>query len=323
MAVAGPSSVSEGLSIPTTCSECFLTYGEFCQTYGANTEKLIHWCQRHAILLSEKKCPNCDNLCRLDLAKKAWRCDKNYRDSGKRKRRCNFYVSIFKGSWFDHSHLDVESNLKFVYLFLQDWFSYKCAAFEIKICDKTINDWCSFCREVIVNWVFRHTKKIGGQGFTVEIDESKFGKRKYNVGRVIEGQWVFGGICRETREFFFVPVQERNSETLLRVIQDHIEPGTTIISDCWKAYNCLNSEGYKHLTVNHSVNFVDPITGAHTNTIERRWRDTKNLVPKYGRRKAHFVGYLAVAYFKLVVTDMSKRLHVFAQATAELYPPTP
>ena len=157
----------------------------------------------------------------------------------------------------------------------------------------------------------------------MEIDESKFGRRKYNVGRLVEGQWVFGGICRETREFFLVPVEARNAETLLQVIKDYIESGTTIISDCWKAYQCLTSEGYKHLTVNHSINFVDPDTGAHTNTIERRWRDTKNLVSKYGRKKAHFVGYLSVAYFKLVVTDPSKRLHAFAEAAAELYPPTP
>ena len=47
----------------------------------------------------------------------------------------------------------------------------------------------------------------------VEIDESKFGKRKYNVGRVVEGQWVFGGICRETQQFFMVPVPDRTSDT--------------------------------------------------------------------------------------------------------------
>ncbi|KCZ77845.1 hypothetical protein H311_01137, partial [Anncaliia algerae PRA109] len=36
--------------------------------------------------------------------------------------------------------------------------------------------------------------KIGGPGIQVQLDESKFGKRKYNRGRRIEGVWVFGGV---------------------------------------------------------------------------------------------------------------------------------
>ena len=116
---------------------------------------------------------------------------------------------------------------------------------------------------------------------------------------------------------------QRNAETLLEVIKEYIHEGTTIISDCWKAYNCLDNEGYSHLTVNHSVNFVDPDTRAHTNNIERVWRDAKSLVPKYGQRKYFFVGYLATAYFKLVVEDNSKRLHFFCIAASKLYPPTP
>ena len=33
--------------------------------------------------------------------------------------------------------------------------------------------------------------------------------------------------------------------------------------------------GFNHLTVNHSLNFVEPITGAHTQAIERSWKSAK------------------------------------------------
>ena len=44
--------------------------------------------------------------------------------------------------------------------------------------------------------------------------------------------------------------------TLLPIIEKFIEKGTTIISDCWKAYCNLEKHGYKHVTVNHSKEFV-------------------------------------------------------------------
>ncbi|ELT97905.1 hypothetical protein CAPTEDRAFT_131723, partial [Capitella teleta] len=52
-------------------------------------------------------------------------------------------------------------------------------------------------------------------------------------------------------------------------------------------------EGYKQLTVNHSANFKDPKTGAHTNSIEGTWQKIKHGThfPKF-RVKTGFFGWL-------------------------------
>ena len=50
----------------------------------------------------------------------------------------------------------------------------------------------------------RHTadEKLGGEGRVVEIDESKFGRRKYQHERAVDRQWVFGGIERDSKRCF-------------------------------------------------------------------------------------------------------------------------
>ena len=55
----------------------------------------------------------------------------------------------------------------------------------------------SFAREVCATILEVESQPIGGVGKIVEIDESKFGKRKYHRGRRVDGVWVFGGIERE------------------------------------------------------------------------------------------------------------------------------
>ena len=137
-----------------------------------------------------------------------------------------------------------------------------------------------------------HMGQIDGPGMTVEIDESKFGKLKFNRGHCIEGQWVFGGICRQTKACFLVPVCQRDKDTLLPIIRPHISPGTCMTSGMWKAYDCIKDEGYSHLTVSHSLNFVDPDTGAHTQRIENTWWGVKRSMPRTGTSKDLFESYL-------------------------------
>lgn len=112
-------------------------------------------------------------------------------------------------------------------------------------------------------WVDANSTKVGGPGKVVEIDEALFGKRKYNRGRLLQAKWVFGGYERESRKIFLMPVANRSKETLLEAITSWILPDTTIMSDMWRSYDCLNNEGFQHLSVNHKMNFVDPRTSKY------------------------------------------------------------
>ena len=88
----------------------------------------------------------------------------------------------------------------------------------------------------------------------------------------MDGCWVFGNMERDSKppKCFFVTVSDRSAQTLIPLIKRWILPGTTIVSDCWKSYSSLASEGYIHDTINHSIQFVS-VSGAHTNHTESRW----------------------------------------------------
>jgi hypothetical protein len=154
---------------------------------------------------------------------------------------------------------------------------------ELHIAEHTVTDWTMFCRVAMMDYVARSSEKLGGPGKIVEIDESYFGRRKYNRGTLPNTTWVFGGVERQSWRTFVVPVPDRSADTLTNIIHTWIEPGT-IISDCWAGYVRLSDEGYTHHTVNYTVRFVDPHTGAHTNTIEGTWKHVKVFLNAYNRK---------------------------------------
>ena len=66
---------------------------------------------------------------------------------------------------------------------------------NLKLSSRTIVDRTNFCRDICTTVLNRKEYFWGGgPGMIVEIDESKFGRRKYNRGRAVEGAWVFGAI---------------------------------------------------------------------------------------------------------------------------------
>ena len=95
--------------------------------------------------------------------------------------------------------------------------------------------------------------------------------------------WVFGmlEVKRSRRRPILKLVKNRSRRRLLPIIQRYIRPGTEVISDCWGAYNSLSNQGYIHYQVNHQRYFIHPGTGAHTQHIERAWRNYKEDIYRY------------------------------------------
>ena len=147
---------------------------------------------------------------------------------------CQTVKSIRDGSFFSMSRLPLRTTLKLMYR----WSVTDQVSKTVKECgvsQRVLVDWYNFCRDVCSQYFMDHPVTIGGPGKIVEIDESKFGRRKYNRGRVVDGHWVFGGVERGTRKAFMVEVADRSKNTLLPIIQQYIRPGTTIMSDEWRA----------------------------------------------------------------------------------------
>ena len=237
----------------------------------------IDYLKRKGLIYDARSCEKCENSMTIyENRPKLWRCT-----------TCRTRCSIFEGSMFARSHLKVNHILFLMWLFLLQTPVTKTMA-ALGISAHTACNWYQFLRVGIADGLNEQDLVIGGDNVIVEIDESKFAKRKYHRGkRKVMQEWVLGGIERTAEgKCFMEVVAHRDAETLLRVIHKYVKPGTVIYTDCWAAYNVLDDDPlYKdHKSVNHSKHFKDPDTGVHTNTIEGVWNGAKLLIRPQRRR---------------------------------------
>lgn len=171
--------------------------------------------------------------------------------------------------------------------------STKSIEFFLGVQRKTIRGIVKALESKLIPDYYNNFEKIGGEEIIVEIDESKFGKRKYNIGHKVDGVWVVGIVERTPeRKIYLVDVEKRDKQTLTKLITANVNKESTIYTDCWKGYGDLKNHFAKHETVNHSKTFKNKENNCCTNAIEGTWSAIKTQIPFRKRTKKLITLYL-------------------------------
>ncbi|KAG8235442.1 hypothetical protein J437_LFUL015790 [Ladona fulva] len=139
-------------------------------------------------------------------------------------KSCRKVSSVTASTLFAHFHLSLNDVLAIATGWINRYPS-------VVICKEpgverhTVGHVIQAFRDLICVWLQEESFQIGGPGHTVEIDESAFGRRKYNRGRHIRTKWVLGGIDHD-RKTFLCMVDQQDASTLQEAIERFVKKGT-------------------------------------------------------------------------------------------------
>jgi len=122
----------------------------------------------------------------------------------------------------------------------------------------------------------------------IEVDESYFGgTQKGKRGRGSAGKVPVFGLLKRGGKVYTQVITDAKSGTLIPIIRKKVVPDSVVYSDCWKAYNAVDTQGFRHFRINHSKLFADKKN--HINGIENFWNQAKRHLRKFnGVPKEHF-----------------------------------
>lgn len=251
-------------------------YYQFSSQSLSNNDRIVDILIDFGLIKISSPCPGCNNPMSINRdASRSNQC--RYFCSTCKKRYEIISQTVFKG--FKIRLIDILS-------IIAQWNTEKnLVQIEriLKISKKTLIKVQSIIRQKIKTYEDANQPLPIGSDNPVEVDETVISKRKYNRGRLVKEQWLFGGIERDSGNFFLKTVPKRDAETLGNIIRDFVEEGSTIYSDQWRAYvRFFNANPeYTHRMVNHSIEFVNSEDRrVHTQNIESLWSILKRFLRK-------------------------------------------
>lgn len=247
-------------------------------------EKAKIYLIQNDILRMQIPCPYCGILNNWNLKNKSIRCT---------RYNCHKSYSVLLNTFFENAKLPLNKILLLAYL----WILRMPVTSAVEMCNisnQSACDYYEYFENLVADEISDTIGKIGGQNVIVEIDESKFGSRKYYRGHHVEGTWIVGGVERTPeRKLFAVAVEDRSTDTIKYILENYVEPGSQIFTDYWKSYDTAITEinfvyeyeVFTHHKINHSETFVAE-NGDHTNTIEGTWNGMKCTMTTTQKGKA-------------------------------------
>ena len=149
-------------------------------------------------------------------------------DIAKQKTKKTHGLSKFDKTFFSQCKFGVNLALMFLYLYATEDTHLQIKT-KTGLSARTVCDWLKNCRQLVTQVILENEEgvTVGGVGKTVQIDESKFGKRKKTQngrGHPVEGAWVFGGVEKgggawDNNKYFCVVVSDWKATTLLPLIK--------------------------------------------------------------------------------------------------------
>lgn len=270
---------------------------------------ILTWCNKVGLIPIQVNC-ECGSMKEIQMAK-----DKPL-GLIRKCPYCKIRTSVLKGTWFESSHLSIAQIIELTYMWIyklpQTYVQHELSTSS----HHTTGDWYMYCREVCAVILQKNSEKLGGRGKIVELGETKVGKKKFNKGRLLEGQWILGGIERDSRRMFVVSVKERNISTFISILRDWIYPGTTIIAECAKSYTLQSDERLKRFIIKYKINFIDPFTSTHGQSMNNRWKQRDVPDSRKEFPNTYFLEYM----YRVKYGNSDDLFLTFVKHLSEVYP---
>ena len=129
----------------------------------------------------------------------------------------------------------------------------KTTLYILRVAKKCVRNVLKKISGIFVEKLYYNINIIGNDNEIIEIDESKFGKRKYNKGHIVKNVWDFWLFERNNKKrVLLFHVDNRINLTLQFKIKNCVAHEVTIYDDCCKRYGNLSEHEFNHKTVNNS-----------------------------------------------------------------------